>query len=58
MKAKDIMTRTVVCVMISIFPIITTVLFGMQSVDRGLHDLFTLQRVSRWTRLRKLMSSL
>jgi NitT/TauT family transport system permease protein len=44
-----------ICVMISIFPIVTTVLFGMQSVDRGLHDLFTLQRVSRWTRLRKLL---
>jgi len=51
----DFRSRILICVMISIFPIITTVLFGMQSVDRGLHDLFTLQRVSRWTRLRKLM---
>jgi NitT/TauT family transport system permease protein len=48
-------SRVLICIMISIFPIITTVLFGMQSVDRGLHDLFTLQRVSRWTRLRKLL---
>jgi NitT/TauT family transport system permease protein len=48
-------SRVLICVMISIFPIVTTVLFGMQSVDRGLHDLFTLQRVSRWTRLRKLL---
>jgi NitT/TauT family transport system permease protein len=48
-------SRVLICIMISIFPIITTVLFGMQSVDGGLHDLFTLQRVSRWTRLRKLL---
>jgi NitT/TauT family transport system permease protein len=48
-------SRVLICIMISIFPIITTVLFGMQSVDRGLHDLFTLQRASRWTRLRKLL---
>lgn len=48
-------SRVLVCVMIAIFPIITTTLFGLQSVDPRLHDLFTLQRASRWTRLRKLM---
>ena len=29
-------------------------LFGLQSTDRSLHDLFTLNHVSRWTRLIKL----
>lgn len=47
-------SRVLICVMISIFPIITNMLFGILSVDRGLHDLFTMQKVSRWTRLRKL----
>ncbi|WP_420453734.1 ABC transporter permease [Ilumatobacter sp.] len=47
--------RVIVCVLISLFPIIVNTLFGLQSADRGLHELFTLQHVSRWTRLRKLM---
>lgn len=46
--------RTIVCVMIAAFPIITNTHFGLQSVDRGLHDLFTLGRASRWERLVKL----
>lgn len=47
--------RVIVCVIIALFPIIVNTLFGLLSAPRGLHDLMTLQRVSRWTRLRKLM---
>ncbi len=47
--------RVIVCVLISLFPIIVNTLFGLQSADRGMHDLFTLQHANRWTRLRKLM---
>ena len=47
-------TRILICVMISIFPIVSNTLFGLQSVDSSQHDLFTLKRVSRWTRLWKL----
>ncbi|MEJ7799998.1 MAG: ABC transporter permease [Ilumatobacter sp.] len=46
--------RLVVVVLIAVFPIITNTLFGLQSTDRLHHDLFTLNGVSRWTRLRKL----
>jgi NitT/TauT family transport system permease protein len=48
-------SRIVVCVIISLFPIIVNTLFGLQSADRGLHDLFTLHHSSRVVRLRKLM---
>ncbi|MEU1164955.1 ABC transporter permease [Streptomyces sp. NPDC005921] len=47
-------SRVVVCVMIALFPMIANTLFGIHSVDRAHHDLFTLQRASRWARLRKL----
>lgn len=47
--------RVIVCVIIALFPIIVNTLFGLLSAPRGLHDLFTLQRASRMTRLRKLM---
>lgn len=47
-------TRVVVCVIISIFPIVSNTLFGLLSADSSQHDLFTLRRVGRWTRLRKL----
>lgn len=47
-------SRVVVCVLISLFPIINNTLFGLVSVDRAHHDLFTLHGASRWTRLRKL----
>ncbi len=47
-------SRVLVCVLIALFPIITNTLFGLLSVEEGPHDLFTLQGVSRWTRLRKL----
>jgi len=49
-------SRVLVCVVISIFPIITNTLFGLKSVDPGLHDLFTLHKVNRLTRLRKLQA--
>src|SRR5690606_3424403 len=48
-------SRVLVCVIISIFPIIVNTLFGLQSAERGMHDLFTLHHASRITRLRKLM---
>lgn len=47
--------RILVCVIISLFPIIVNTLFGLHSADRGTHDLFTLHGASRMTRLRKLM---
>jgi NitT/TauT family transport system permease protein len=47
--------RTIVCVLIAIFPITLNTLFGLQSAERGMHDLFTLEHASRSTRLRKLM---
>jgi NitT/TauT family transport system permease protein len=47
--------RVIVCIIISLFPIIVNTLFGLLSAPPGLHDLLTLQRVSRMTRLRKLM---
>ena len=46
--------RLVVVVLIAIFPVVTNTLFGLQSTDQLHHDLFTLNRVSRWTRLRRL----
>ena len=48
-------SRIVVCVIISLFPIIVNTLFGLQSAERGMHDLFTLHHANRLVRLRKLM---
>ncbi|MCG3208159.1 MAG: hypothetical protein FOGNACKC_01761 [Anaerolineae bacterium] len=50
-----ISARVIVCIIIALFPIIVNTLFGLLSAPRGLHDLLTLQRVNRLTRLRKLM---
>jgi NitT/TauT family transport system permease protein len=47
-------SRVLVCVLIAIFPIISTTLFGLRSVDRSNHDLFTLYGAGRLTRLVKL----
>jgi NitT/TauT family transport system permease protein len=47
--------RLIVCVIISLFPIIVNTLFGLQSAEPAMHDLFTLEHASRVTRLRKLM---
>lgn len=48
------MARVVVCLIISIFPLIINTLNGLLDVPRGLHDLLTLQGASRWTRLWRL----
>ncbi len=48
-------SRVVVCIIISLFPIIVNTLFGLQSADRAMHDLFTLHKASRFLRMRKLM---
>ncbi|MEN9506015.1 MAG: hypothetical protein RI958_1941 [Actinomycetota bacterium] len=47
-------SRLIATVLIAIFPVITNTLFGLQSADRQHHDLFTLNRVSRMTRLWKM----
>jgi NitT/TauT family transport system permease protein len=47
-------SRVIVCVIISLFPIIANTLFGLLSADQGHHDLFRLHGASRWTRLWKL----
>jgi NitT/TauT family transport system permease protein len=47
-------SRVLVCVLISLFPIITNTLFGLKSSDQAHHDLFTLQNASRLQRLSKL----
>jgi len=47
-------SRVLVCVLIAIFPIISTTLFGLRGVDRADHDLFTLYGATRGARLRKL----
>jgi NitT/TauT family transport system permease protein len=47
-------SRTLVVVIFAIFPIIASTLFGLLSVQREHHDLFTLYGASRFTRLWKL----
>ena len=47
-------SRVIVCVVMSLFPIITNTLFGLKSADPGLHDLAKLHSASRWTRLRTI----
>jgi len=46
--------RILVCVLISLFPMVSNTLFGLQSVDRSQRELFQLQSASRWTVLTKL----
>jgi NitT/TauT family transport system permease protein len=46
--------RIVVCVIIAVFPMISNTLFGLQSADASAHDLFTLNKATRWQRLTKL----
>lgn len=50
----DFFARVVVCVLIALFPMVSTTLFGLQSVDRGMRELFKLQKASRWIVLSKL----
>src|SRR4029450_2392612 len=47
-------SRTLVVVLFAIFPIVANTLFGLQSVQREHHALFTLHGASRMTRLWKL----
>lgn len=47
-------SRVIVCVMVALFPVITNTLFGLKSVSRAEHDLFTLHGASRFQRLWKL----
>jgi NitT/TauT family transport system permease protein len=47
-------SRVVVCVMIALFPVVSNTLFGLQSVERGQHELFDLHGAGRVTRLLKL----
>ena len=46
--------RVVTCVLVALFPILTSFLFGLKSVDRGHKDLFQLHEASWGTRLWKL----
>ncbi|MDQ2677099.1 MAG: ABC transporter permease subunit [Actinomycetota bacterium] len=50
----DLFARVVVVVIIALFPLIINPLHGLQNVDPGLHDLFTLSNVGGITRLTKL----
>jgi NitT/TauT family transport system permease protein len=47
-------SKSIIVVMIAFFPIPTTLLLGLKSVDSGLLDLFRLNGASWWTRYRKL----
>jgi NitT/TauT family transport system permease protein len=47
-------SRLIVTVAIALFPIISSTLFGLQSAERSQHDLLSLHRASRLTRLVKL----
>ena len=47
-------SRVLVCVLIAVFPITSTTLFGLRSVEPSNHDLFTLYGAGRLTRLAKL----
>jgi NitT/TauT family transport system permease protein len=46
--------RLIVTVMIAIFPVISATFFGLRAAERGQHELFTLHRAGRLTRLWKL----
>lgn len=51
---SSITSRVVVCVLISVFPIVTNAHFGFRSVPSDLHDLFTLARATRRQRFLRL----
>jgi NitT/TauT family transport system permease protein len=46
--------KCIIVIIISFFPVPTTLLLGMKSTDPGLVDLFDLAHASWWTQLRKL----
>ena len=47
-------SRVIVTVMISLFPMVSNTLFGLQSIERGQRELFTLSGANRLTMLAKL----
>lgn len=47
-------SRVLTCTLIALFPIVANALFGLRSVDPALHELFTLHKAGRLTRLAKL----
>jgi NitT/TauT family transport system permease protein len=47
-------SRVIVTVTVALFPVVSATLFGLQAADRGQHDLLTLHRAGRLTRLVKL----
>ena len=49
--------RVAVCVIIALFPMISNTFFGLQSASPAAHDLMTLNRATRWQRLRQAASS-
>lgn len=48
------LARVAVCVIIALFPMVANTLFGLQSASAAAHDLFTLNKATRWQRLTKL----
>lgn len=50
----DFPARTMVCVLIALFPMVSNTLFGLQAVDKAQRELFKLQGASRWIVLKKL----
>jgi NitT/TauT family transport system permease protein len=50
----DFPSRVLVVVLISVFPFISNALFGLLTADQSQHDLLTLHRAGRVTRLLKL----
>lgn len=46
--------RTIVCVLIALFPMVSNTYFGLQSIDRSHRELFQLQKATRWIVLTKL----
>ena len=51
---SNFISRVLVTVIITFFPIVSNTLFGFRQVDRRLHDYFTLHRASRTQRLLRL----
>lgn len=50
----DFFSRVVVCVLVTLFPMVSNTLFGLRSVERSQRELFALQRASRWVVLTRL----
>jgi NitT/TauT family transport system permease protein len=50
----DFASRVIVCVLVSLFPLITNTLYGLKSVETSHHDLFSLYGATRAQRLFRL----